>query len=58
MTYLTVTQVTERYQVSRATVYRWRASGLLPEPVYLTPASPRYRLEDLEEWENSMKIGT
>ncbi len=48
-------QVRERYGVSRTTVWRWVREGRLPEPVNVGPASIRWRLHDLQEFEAKLE---
>lgn len=51
---LTTTQLAERWAMDPRTLRRWRAQGLGPEWIKLTPASNalvRYRLEDIEAYE-------
>jgi len=40
--------------VSRSTIYRWRKLGLLPEPVEGPFGSPRWRVEDVETYLESL----
>lgn len=40
-----------RYSVSRASIWRWTASGRLPQPVRLSPACTRWRLSEVEQLE-------
>ncbi|HCE38790.1 MAG: AlpA family transcriptional regulator [Alcanivorax sp.] len=56
-THLSDTGVGRRYSVSRATVWRWTREGNLPRPVRLGPATTRWRLADLEEWETGKSGG-
>lgn len=51
MKYLSDKHVSERYGVSRATVWRWVREGRFPSPIKLTQGSTRWRLSDLEHWE-------
>lgn len=39
-----------RYEVSRATIWRWVREGKLPNPVKIN-GSTRWRSEDLSAWE-------
>ena len=52
-TYLSDKKVSERYDVSRATVWRWVRDGSFPEPIKLTAGCTRWKESDLEEWESS-----
>ena len=49
--YISDTTVAERYQVSRATVWRWAQSKRFPDPVKLSAGCTRWRLADVEKWE-------
>lgn len=52
-TFLTVRQVADRLAVSVPTVWRWaRERADFPKPQRLGPAATRWRLDDLEAWEN------
>lgn len=46
--YLTDRQVAERYNVHRATPWRWAQAGHFPKPVQISPGTTRWKLEDLE----------
>lgn len=43
------TQLAEIYSVSRATIWRWAASGHLPQPVKMSPGCTRWKLADIEQ---------
>ena len=45
--------VAKRYDVSRATIWRWTSEGRFPRPVRLTEGCTRWRESDLEQWEAS-----
>jgi prophage regulatory protein len=47
--YLRDTAVAKRYDISRITVWRWAAKGLLPKPVKLSPGCTRWRESDLDD---------
>ncbi|MBT4129243.1 MAG: AlpA family phage regulatory protein [Candidatus Marinimicrobia bacterium] len=44
-------QVANRFEVSRATVWRWVKEGLFPKPVKLSAGCTRWKLSDIEQWE-------
>lgn len=44
-------QLSRRYEVSRNTIWRWTKEGQFPKPVKLGPACTRWRLADVEKWE-------
>ena len=50
MKLLRMAQVCELVGVSRATIYRWIASGSFPVPLKIGPAAVRWRLDDIEKW--------
>jgi len=46
-------EVGKRYGVSRASVWRWlKDDPTFPKPVALSPGTTRWRVDDLERWEN------
>lgn len=49
--YLSDSQLAQRYNVSRATIWRWSSEGRIPKPVKLTPGCTRWRLADISKWE-------
>jgi predicted DNA-binding transcriptional regulator AlpA len=53
-TFASVKQVAQRYGVSTATPWRWVNDPVanFPKPVSLSPGCTRWRLSDLEAWEN------
>lgn len=54
MTYLSDTQLANRFGVHRTTVRRWvHSDPSFPKPVKLSPGSTRWKLEDIEQWEAS-----
>ncbi|PAU81051.1 AlpA family transcriptional regulator [Halovibrio salipaludis] len=55
MKYLSDKQVSERYDVSRATVWRWVRNGAFPSPIKITAGCTRWKLADLEAWESKQE---
>ena len=52
--FLTDKQVSDRYEVSRGTVWRWtRTVEDFPTPVIIGENSTRWKLEELIAWEES-----
>lgn len=51
--YLSDKRVANRYDVSRATIWRWVQSGRFqfPQPVKLSPGCTRWRASDIQKWE-------
>ena len=54
-TFLTDLDIAARYSVSRATIWRWTSCGRLPRPVHLGPATTRWVLEDLLQYEQQLR---
>ena len=54
--YLTDRSLAARYEVARSTIWRWLKEGQLPQPVKLA-GSTRWRLSDLEQWEQNQVEG-
>jgi predicted DNA-binding transcriptional regulator AlpA len=46
--YFSDNQLAERYQVSRATIWRWHKIGLLPQVIQITTGTTRWRKSDIE----------
>lgn len=46
-------QLAELFNVSRATIWRWAASGILPQPVKLSPGCTRWRLDQIKQLEGA-----
>jgi len=49
--YFTVKQISQRYSVSPATIWRWVSTGAFPKPHKLGPATTRWHIDDLEDFE-------
>ena len=47
-TLLSVVDLTQRYGVSQATIWRWRENGTLPSPVKIGPQLVRWTGESIE----------
>lgn len=47
-----------RYGVTRATIWRWRAEGNLPEPVRVSSNTTRWRKSDIEEHDRRLELAT
>lgn len=50
--YVTDTALAERFQVSRATIWRWAQTRRFPDPIKFSAGCTRWRLADVEEWES------
>lgn len=53
--FLRDTEIASRYSISRPTVWRWVKQGKFPKPVKLGGGSTRWRLIDLQAWEQNHK---
>lgn len=53
--YLSDKEITERYSIARATVWRWVAEGRFPSPVKIGNNCTRWKIADLEQWEAKME---
>lgn len=53
--YITDKDLMKRYDISRATVWRWSKAGLLPKPVKLN-GSTRWDIEALEKFDKGRSI--
>jgi prophage regulatory protein len=42
-------QLAERYDVHRATIWRWVKSGVLPQPVQISPGCTRWRADEIDQ---------
>ena len=51
--YLKDTELAARFRVKRQSVWRWVRSDGFPAPVKLSPGCSRWRLSDVEAWEQS-----
>ena len=51
-THINDKQAAARYSFSRATWWRLVRNGKAPQPVKLSPGCTRWRVADLEAWEN------
>mgnify|MGYP006446522135 CR=1 FL=1 len=49
--YLSSDALAARYGVTRKTVYNWKNSGRLPQPVQLGPNIVRWRRDEIEQYE-------
>ncbi|MDQ2065080.1 AlpA family phage regulatory protein [Xinfangfangia sp. CPCC 101601] len=53
-TYLSDAQLAARYGVHRTTPWRWvKTDPAFPQPVKLSPQCSRWKLSDIEAWENA-----
>ena len=52
--FLSDLQVCERYNIKRATVWGWaKKDSTFPKPIKLSNGTTRWKLADLEAWENA-----
>lgn len=47
------TEVAIRYNISRPTIWRWVKQGKFPKPFKLGEGTSRWKLSELEVWEQS-----
>ncbi len=50
--FLRDTDLAERYNVTRNSIWRWAKQERMPQPVRLSPGCVRWRLEDIQRWEH------
>ncbi len=50
--FMSDTAVAARYQVSRATIWRWAQARRFPNPIKLSEGCTRWRLAEVEQWES------
>jgi predicted DNA-binding transcriptional regulator AlpA len=55
--YLRVQQLAQRWDVSVPTVWRWTADGKIPFPLKLSPGTTRWRLDEIEAYEQKLEEG-
>lgn len=53
--FVTDKQCADRYGVHKATIHRWVKEGNFPKPIKLGPNCTRWKLSDLEAWEQSQR---
>lgn len=53
MKYLNQKLVMERLSISRSTLWRWTSENNFPKPLKLSPGCTRWRLIDIEQWEEA-----
>lgn len=58
MKYLSDKSVAARYDISRASVWRWLKEGKLPRPEKLTNGTTRWKLSQLEAAEAEREAST
>lgn len=56
MKYFSDKHLSERYDVSRATIWRWVREGKFPSPVRITKGCTRWKLSDVEAWEADQEV--
>jgi len=50
--FMSDTALAARYQVSRATIWRWAQARRFPNPIKLSEGCTRWRLAEVEQWES------
>lgn len=56
MKFLSDKYLAARYEVARATVWRWVREGKFPAPVKIGSNCTRWRLADVEAWESAQEL--
>jgi predicted DNA-binding transcriptional regulator AlpA len=51
--YVSDSQLAERYDVSRSTIWRWVKRGVLPQPVQISPGCTRWLSDEIESRDNA-----
>lgn len=51
--FLNDNQLASRFGVSRATIWRWVSHENFPQPIRFSPNCTRWRLADVENWEQA-----
>ena len=51
---MTSSEVAKVLQVNRSTLSRWRAAGVGPRVVWLSPNMPRYQSAEVADWLNRL----
>lgn len=54
--YVNVKDASKRYDVSVPTIWRWVQEGKFPSPVKLASRTTRWRMSDLEAWEQQCSV--
>lgn len=54
MKYLSDKHLAERYEVARATIWRWVREGKFPSPFKIQGCT-RWKLSDIEQWEEKQE---
>ncbi len=55
--FLSVKKVEKRYSISDSTLYQWSKNGMFPKPYKLGPKLSRWKLSELEAWEQQGREG-
>lgn len=50
--YVTMQDVLDRYEITRATLYRWMDLGVFPKPIEYQHSVNRWSIEELRKWED------
>lgn len=48
--------LSKRYEVSRATIWRWVREGIAPRPYRFSTQCTRWKLAEILEWENKQEV--
>jgi len=58
MTYLTDRQAAQLFSVSRCSIWRWIKESNFPKPVKFSKGCTRWKLSDIEKWEQEKSEAT
>lgn len=48
--FIRISSLTEKLNISEATIYRWQREGIMPKSVKLGPKTSAWRVADIEKW--------
>jgi predicted DNA-binding transcriptional regulator AlpA len=51
--FISIKGLCERYGIKRTAFYNWRKKKQFPSPVTPPNCNPRWRVSDVEQWENN-----
>ncbi|MBO6807274.1 AlpA family phage regulatory protein [Thalassospira sp.] len=52
--FLSIPDIQKRYSISRASVYNLINKQAFPSPIKVLPGLSRFKLSDIEQWENKV----
>lgn len=54
--FISISDLCERYEIQRTACYSWRKKVGFPAPITPKHCHPRWRCEDIEQWENHNSV--